>query len=662
MRVHLPKIPFALIAMFATAQAADSNNDSPFASEIQPLLEQYCVECHGGEKLKGEVDFTTIATSQDVEANFELWELVADVLAYEEMPPEKAKTRPSELESQRILDWYQETFIESVEARPGPFQPRRLSAPEYRNTLRSLFGFDLEVAIIAAEQTAVERSLALKLLPTDPPGASGFINDTHSAPLTTVTWEQYAYLADRALLQLFSFQRRDALEALIGQALPPAFRASDLAPAQAEALLRSFAPRALRRPVSEARLAPALSALKDLSGQALVDATRTEMKALLVSPGFIYRGLLFDGQAGMEQAVDPYELAERLSYFLWEDMPDATLIEAAAKGELNNSKQFAAQIDRMLASPKSRTLAESFAAQWFGLADIDNAADDVNTRRALRSQPFDFLNYLFTENRPVIELIDSKTAFANHITAPFYPQNRAQMEKYQKPKGIERQSPPNQRLALEQAEGRGGILTMPGILAMNRGPVLRGAWMLRKILGERLGDPPADVPPIEASAPNAALTFRERFEQHRSDPTCARCHDRIDPLGFAMQLYDDSGAHKLASNYKAPRRKQEHDDDPNSLDTSGQLPSGEAFADFEELKSILLDAKRGDIIRNAVEQVLAYALCRKLEAYDRPTVDAIAESISETNGSWRDLFIAVAQSLPFRKTYLSPTEPSLSSL
>ena len=82
-----------------------------------------------------------------------------------------------------------------------------------------------------------------------------------------------------------------------------------------------------------------------------------------------------------------------------------------------------------------------------------------------------------------------------------------------------------------QAEGRGGILTMPGILAMNRGPVLRGAWMLRKILGERLGDPPADVPPIEAAAPNAELTFRERFEQHRSDPTCARCHDRIDPLG-----------------------------------------------------------------------------------------------------------------------------------
>ena len=656
---RLSRFLFIILALPAATilHAVDSHIDGPFGSDIQPLLEQYCIKCHGGEKVKGDVDFTTIATDQDVVANFELWELVADVLAYEEMPPEEAKKRPSNAESQQIQDWYQKKFVDSIHARPGTLQPRRLSAPEYRNTLRSLFGFDLEVSIIKAEQTVIERSLALKLLPTDPPGASGYVNDTHSTPLTTVTWEQYAYLADRALQELFSFQQHDKLENLIGQTLPPAFRATDLTPDQAGSLIRNFAPRALRRPVTETSLAPALSALKDLHGQSLLDATKNELKALLVSPGFIYRGLLFEGEPDKQQAVDSYELAERLSYFFWEDMPDETLSKSAANGDLKDPQKLVVQIDRMLASPKSRTLSESFAHQWFGLADIDDAASDATTREALRSQALDFLNYLFTENRPVIELIDSKTAFANYLTASFYPKDKAQLKKYNKPKGIERQLVPNQRITLEHATERGGLLTIPGILAMNRGPVLRGTWMLRKILGERLGEPPANVPAIEKAAPDAYLTFRERFDQHRSDSTCARCHDRIDPLGFAMQHYDDSGAYKLSSTYKAPRKKKEHDDDLESLDTSGQMPSGETFANYQELKSILLTTKRSDIIRNAVEQVLAYALCRKLDPFDRPTVDEIAQTIDETNGTWRDLFIEVSQSLPFQETYVSaPTQ------
>ena len=397
-----------------------------------------------------------------------------------------------------------------------------------------------------------------------------------------------------------------------------------------------------------------LAPLKGLKREELLSATRTEMKALLVSPSFLYRGLRMEGRPGRQQPVDSYELAERLSYFLWEDMPDRELFEAAARGDLKRADEIAKQVDRMLASPKARNLAESFGYQWLGLADIDNARDDALSRQALRSQPFDFLNYLFTENRPVIELIDSNVAFASYNTASFYPENRHQLEKYVRPKGIERKLVPNQRMTLDPPEGRGGILTMPGILAMNRGPVLRGTWMLRRILGERLGEPPADIPPIEAAAPNADLSFRERFEVHRSDATCARCHDRIDPLGFALQMYDDEGSYIQALDYKPPRRRAGHDDDLDRIDTSGQLPSGDEFQNFAELKSILLGSKRRDIIRNAVERTLAYALCRKLEAFDRPTIEAITEKIDESNGTWRDLFVEVSQSLPFRETFIAP--------
>ena len=265
----------------------------------------------------------------------------------------------------------------------------------------------------------------------------------------------------------------------------------------------------------------------------------------------------------------------------------------------------------------------------------------------LRISKFLFAALLIPASAHADSRFDSDVTFASYITASFYPKDKTQLEKYQKPKGIERKLVPNQLIKLDHTPERGGILTMPGILAMNRGPILRGTWMLRRILGERLGDPPADIPPIEASAPNEDITFRERFELHRSDPTCARCHDKIDPLGFAMQLYDDSGAYKLASSYKAPRRKKEHDDAPDDLNTSGQMPSGETFANYEELKAILLGPKRRAIIRNAVEQTLAYALARKLEVFDRPTVDAIAETIDETNGTWRNLFKLIAQSLPF---------------
>ena len=633
---------------------ATSSYGIEYISDIQPILKEYCIKCHGGEKIKGDIDFTQISTSEDAASHFEIWETVADVLAYDEMPPEEEETRPGVEETELIINWYEERFVRSVTARPAVFKPRILSAPEYRNTLRSVFGFDLEVTFIAAEQTTMERSLALKLLPTDPPGASGYINDTHAVRLTSTTLEQYTYLADRALLELFSNDRLDDLSALIGQPLPPGFQVSDLNQAQATSLLRTIATRTYRRPVPKRTLNKIIASIKGKQGQELVEVIRSEIKALLVSPQFLYRGLLLNGKAGKQQRVDNYELAERLSYFLWEDMPDGELLESARRGRLKKAKELAVQIDRMLASPKARNLAESFGYQWLDLADIDLADSDVTARDALRSQPLDFLDYLFTENRPVMELIDSKVAFTNYITARFYPKDNSQLVKYVKPKGIEKQLGPNQRILLEHADERGGILTIPGRLAMNRGPILRGTWMLRRILGDRLGDPPADVPAIQATLPDESLSFRDRFEKHRSDPTCARCHDRIDPLGFALQGFDESGAFKLASNYKAPRRKSEYDASTDSLDTSGQMPSGEAFEDFAGLKQILLGPKRPDVIRNAVEQVMAYALARKLEAFDRPAIDTITEKIDETDGSWRDLFVDVALSLPFQETIVSP--------
>ncbi len=614
--------------------------------EIAPFLEKHCVKCHGGEKVKGKVDFTVIKSVADIDASFELWETAADALKYEEMPPED-EPQPTAAERKVFLDWYQNRFVKSVEAKPAPFKPRRLSAAEYRNTLRSLFGFDLEVAIIEAEQTIVEKSMVMKLLPTDPPGKSGFTNDTYGNPLSTVIWEQYSYLVDSILEELFAKKRRPQLQALSGPVSDQGF-----SEANADHMINVLLPRIFRRSLKQADLKKVKSTLKGKGGRQLVDAVKSELKVALMSPGFIYRGLLMQGQPGKQQAVDDFELAERLSYFLWGDMPDEQLMKLAADQSLAQPEVFSAQLKRMLDSPKSRQLADSFAVQWLSLNEIDHVSDNPPFTMALKTQPIDFMDYLIREDRPLMELIDSKTAFINPLTAKFYGKDRRQMAAYKKQKGIEVEAVKNSKITLEHAEGRGGLLTIPGVLAMNRGPVLRGTWMLERIMGDHLSDPPANVGVVKKNSGGESLSFRERFEQHRSNAACALCHDKIDPFGFAMQAYDEAGAFVLAQGYQSKKKKGQQKYSGGEFDTSGKLPTGEAFKDFEELKKILMSSQREAVIRNIVQRTLAYALCRKLEIYDRPTVEEITQQINKSNGTWRDLVKAVSNSLPFRQTIL----------
>ena len=342
------------------------------------------------------------------------------------------------------------------------------------------------------------------------------------------------------------------------------------------------------------------------------------------------------------QLVDGHELAERLSYFLWEDRPDDELFSLAERGMLADRKVLVSQVERMLAAPAARSLAESFGVQWFGIASLDELITNPIAHHALRTQPVLFLDYLFTENRPVLELIDSDTTFINTGVSGFYGSDRERMKLHRKPKGIERQTTPFERFTIQEATWRGGIITMPGVLTMNRGPIQRGTWLLRRVLGERLGEPPADIPPVKPPRPGEKLSFRQRFEEHRSNASCARCHEKIDPIGFALDGYDANGRFLLAG-------KKENE---GQIDTSGELPTGESFSDYAGLKAILLTSQRRPITRNAVERTLSYALCRKMERSDYPVIDEITEKIVASNGTWKDLFVEIVSSLPFRETII----------
>ena len=522
--------------------------------------------------------------------------------------------------------------------------------------MESLLGFKLELAVIEAEQTLSETSMVMKLLPTDPPGPSGFTNDTSQNPLTLALWDTYSLILD------------SALDDLLSQEHLPKELAGELEREQVMNFLASFRARALRRRLAQDSLQLYQTQLNEHWKEHFGDDSdsssasgiapfkqfiKQELKVTLMSPAFLHRGFLAQSEEKNEVLpVDAFELAERLSYFLWADMPDEELLESASNGSLLIKQEYRKQIRRMLASPKARNLSEDFAMQWLSLREIENVSNNPPTMLALRSQPLDFLHYLFTEGRPLLELVDSSVSFVNPHTARFYRNERKQLTAYRKQKGIEVEALPNQKIQLEDSTRRGGILTMPGVLAMNRGPILRGTWLLERILGEHLPDPPANVGQVPRSPPGQELSFRQRFELHRSQASCAACHDKIDPLGFSLEAYDAAGAYRKAADYKPTKQQIKRGEVPEgTIDTTGRLPSGESFEDFEGLKQILVGEKRQEVIENITRRMLEFALARKLEYYDKPTVDTIVEELVEDpESTFHDLIFAISESLPFTHT------------
>lgn len=618
---------------------------------ISKTLRMHCVRCHGTEDANADVDLDALLGVPFGDAELRTWESVIDQIRDGTMPPadEPPLTGPQRDE---VLRWYRRSLSE-VSAHPGYQRPRRLSTHEYRNTLHSVFGFPLTMAVIEAEQTDSETSLVMKLLPVDPPGPSGFKNDTSGNPLTTNVLEQYSYLADNALERLFT-DERDQLDSITGS------NDAKLTKENARQILRVFSRRAFRRFVRDSELADGFAAIASSTEEELEPTLRSELKMLLIAPRFLFRGLMVDstGAENGFRRVDEFELAQRLSYFLWADMPDDALFEVAAASKLNDDQMLTQQVERMLASPKARSLADHLCVEWFALDEIDQVSNNPPVRDALKSQPIDYLHFLFTQNRPLNELVFSDYSFINPHTAKFYRGDRSKLTGYKRSKGIEIERVANQRVTLDKTAGhRGGLLTMPGVLAMNRGPILRGTWILERVLGEHLPEPPANVGSVPPRTPGSQLSFRQRFESHRSNPACASCHDKLDPLGFALQHYGDDGQY-IPLGQTTEKRRKPADREPSpteTIDASGRLPSGETFADFQELRQILVTSRREQVIRNIIKRVLAYALCRKLTLQDRPTVDSIAEKLRHHDATFGELIHAIVGSLPFRYTALRET-------
>jgi hypothetical protein len=626
--MHLMSTPpcLALLAcLLAPAGAVD------FVKDIKPLLATHCTECHADRKAKGGVDLALFADEAAVHRDVPTWRKVADQLTSREMPTDKAKHPMPEAARSLMLGWIDRTLkaavAEAAKAKdPGPAPIRRLTRTQYRNTIRDLLGVEIDAA-------------ELVNLPSD--SERGF--DTYAGTLTIppLLFEKYHAAATQVVAALpapgqDSTQAQKAAWALVFVADPGKTPASEKAAART--ILTRFARRAYRRPPAPDELARLFKLYDAVAGsRPFVDAVKLALTGALVSPNFLLR---VEADRGTRGAKDGYpltshELAVRLSYLLWSTMPDQELSELADKGTLTQPAVLTAQVQRMLADQRARALSDGFFATWLQINHLDRArpteqqfpAFTPNLRQAMYDEAMHFVDGLRLADGNLLDLLKSDYTFVNEDLAKHY--------------GLSGVSGSHLRkVALKPGDNRGGVLGMGAMLAMTShtfrtSPTLRGKWVLEVILGTPPPPPPADVAPIDEAAGHGktAKSFREQLEQHVTDPTCAGCHRKMDPLGFAMDSYDAVGAWRTGTAERP-------------LDTSGSLPSGEKLTGIADLREVLWK-ERPRFVRNLVQQFLLYALGRDPITADEALIDDLVARLAADNHRFSTLITGVVTSTPF---------------
>ncbi len=417
--------------------------------------------------------------------------------------------------------------------------------------------------------------------------------------------------------------------------------AADEEDACAEEILTSLARRAYRRPIDAADLATVMEFYRAGRDDGSFDAgIQLALERLLISPDFLFRVERdpVDAEPDTVYALNDLEMASRLSYFLWSSGPDAILLDLAEQGRLNDPEVLARQARRMLADPKAIAFVRNFAGQWLYLRNLRGVVPDAkifpefdeNLRDAFLQETELFVESLVREDRSVLDLLGADYTFVNERLARHYGIPGIYGSHFR-------------RVALdpELAERRGGIFGHGSLLTVtsypNRtSPVLRGKWVLTNILGTPPPPPPADVPDLpDRGEDGRAATVRDRLAVHRESPACSVCHAPMDPLGLALENYDAIGAWRTTGEADLP------------IDASGRLPDGTAFDGPTGLRALLLE-RREQFVGTLTEKLLAYALGRAPEYYDRPTVRAIGRAAASDGYRWSDIIVGIVESTAFR--------------
>ena len=405
----------------------------------------------------------------------------------------------------------------------------------------------------------------------------------------------------------------------------------------ARQILAALMRRAYRRPVKDTEVQGPFELYRKARADGDFDAgIEMGLSAVLVSPHFLFRVELDPAGLPPDTAyrISDLELASRLSFFLWSSIPDDELLAEAVAGKLHEPAALERQVRRMLADSRSRALVSNFASQWLHLRNLDSITPDMrlfpdfddNLRQAFRTETELFFDSILREDRSVLNLLRANYTFVNERLAKHYDMPHVYGSRFR-------------RIALDEGSWRGGLLRHGSVLtvtsyATRTSPVLRGKWILENLLGVPPPPPLPDVPALKDNTVDGNLSVRKRLSEHRSNPTCASCHNLMDPVGLSLEKFDAVG-----------RRRSAEAGTP--IDASGGLPDGSTFADVHGLEAALL--RRPELFVGAfAEKLLTYASGRGVEHYDAPAIRAIVREARSQDFRMSSIILGIVKSKPFQ--------------
>ena len=644
---------------------------------LQPVFRQSCVKCHGENgNPTGNVDLFSLRSAADLTKNPELLRNLVKALDSGVMPPAPEPPLATDTRQQIIAELRGLLHVSARNQRSLPHTPmRRMNRFQYNNAVQDLFELRVDVFALpermlreygyfrpesgrmpdeleagsrplGKSQLIGKRLAGVAPFPQDLRAEHGYDNRGDHLTMSPLLLEEFLRLS-QSIVQSGDFNAETVAAWMRLFAVSPK-------PGETRVVvtdtLRGFLARAFRRPVEDALLERyadhAMARIE--SGDSFADGMKAAVSAALASPRFLY---LYEraGTGNADQRLDGFELASRLSFFLWGSIPDEILLEIAAEGRLHEPAVLREQVDRMLRDARLKRFCDSFPTQWLQLERIVSSVPDrqrfpefyfakFRSSMHMMLEPLLLFETVLIEDRSILELVDSDFSYRSELLDSWYRDGT-------RPEKVPPVQIPFRRVPVTDRR-QGGVITNVAVMTMTSGPtetrpITRGSWISGVIFNDPPDPPPADVPLLpnkEAVGESADLTLRDRFEAHRTQADCASCHVKIDPLGFALENYGPTGVWR--DTYENDRE----------VDASGVLFGRHRFDDIVEFKDAIL-AEKDRFARAFAGHLLEFALGRELGVSDELALDRIVRETASNDYRIQEMIRQIVLSDPFLRKY-----------
>jgi len=663
------------------SSASDSLNVT--LNDIKPILASRCYGCHGNKgKVKGKVDLKEVQTREGFLKDIELTQKIVDVLNFKEMPPEDEKqlTQKEHQMMSSLFRSYLDTYIKESGSLKSTVM-RRMNRYEYNNAVKDLlqlkgdvyplpekvirsssyfnpssgkFPNSIRLSNRALGKNQIEQHILSGVSPyaIDLQSEHGFNNRGDELSVSPIMVETFLKLG-RSIVNAPEF---DGYSNLTDSSFFKAPDESPLTRDHLESHLLKFLEKAFRKPVSPDVMGRYTSYLESelKTGNSFAESIKKLITAIISSPRFFYISEQKNGTLKSEP-LSAYELATRLSFFLWSSIPDDELLSHARDGTILDANVYESQVRRLLESPKSKSVAENFARQWLRLDQLITAVPDFDRFQIYYSrigceqwkfglqtmiEPLLLFESIMVEDRSIMLLVDSNYSYRSDEMQSWY-NDPVPFGKRQNRNRFNTNSQTFTRRELPSRR-EGGVITSAATLTMTSeplrtSPIRRGAWVATVIFNKPPPPPPDIVPEIEqddAEIEKKGMTLRQRLVAHQENESCVSCHKKIDPLGFALENFDAIG-----------RWREKYSSGLN-IDASGEIFGESKFQDIIGLKDTLLRNPHW-FMRSFTEHMLSYSLGRELDLNDKPYVDKILAKVMVEKGKFSTVVTEITKSYPF---------------